>query len=469
MRSRRATLTVALALTLAACGARLTPEQRLAGIGGVGGGAGGGATSGTESGGGPSPEATATTPSGGGGGGPAGGGSGTGGPGGGGAACSTNPGATDVGVTAREIVIATASDVSGVQAALFKSTHEAIRAFAAYVNSQGGICGRLLRPLLLDSRATANDNQAAVKEACDKAFALVGSMSAFDNGGAQTGAQCGIPDLSAITVNGDRALAPNVYPAYPVRPDKFAIGTANYIKEKFPGVIQSAGIVYLDAAVTKSNALQRKRAYETVGFRFREYVAGVVEPNYASIVQRMKNDGIRYVTMVANFQSIQALLDAMDKANWYPEVRDWDSVAYSPAFVTRNNQPFAPANGSLVFLNANIVEEAASNPEMQRYIQWLRRVAPGAKPDYFGLYAWSAGLLFLQAAQAVGPRLTRAAFLGEVRKIHSWTGNGIHAAHDVGNKVMSPCFLYLEIRGGRFVRKDPASGFICDKGGIINT
>ena len=46
---------------------------------------------------------------------------------------------------------------------------------------------------------------------------------------------------------------------------------------------------------------------------------------------------------------------------------------------------------------------------------------------------------------------------------------GLHAAHDIGNKIMSPCFMYLEIRGGKFVRKDPASGFTCNKGGIVNT
>jgi len=30
-------------------------------------------------------------------------------------------------------------------------------------------------------------------------------------------------------------------------------------------------------------------------------------------------------------------------------------------------------------------------------------------------------------------------------------------------------FMYLDIKGSRFVRKDPASGFICNKGGIVNT
>jgi len=306
-----------------------------------------------------------------------------------------------------------------------------------------------------------------VQEACDTSFALVGSMSAFDNGGAAVGESCGIPDVSAITVNGARALAHNVYAVHPIRPDRFAIGTANYIKQKYgTGVITNAAMLYLNAGVTKSNALQRKHAYETVGFRYTYFQeVQVLEPNFSPFVQEMKSKGIRYVNMVSDYQSILRLLRAMDQNDWYPEVRDWDSVAYSPNFAT--NGPWT--EGSLVFTTTNVTEEIASSPEMQLYVSWLNRVAPGARPDYFGFYAWSAGQLFTKVHGAVGPKLTRQGFFTEIRKVHSWDGNGLHVAHDVGNKIQSPCFLYLEIRNAKFVRKDPSSGFICNMGGIINT
>jgi len=337
--------------------------------------------------------------------------------------------------------------------------------------SGGGICGRGIKPLILDTKADSTANNAAVTQACGQAFALVGSMSAFDNGGADAGQRCGIPDLTAITVNGDRERATNVYPIYPIRPDKFAIGTGNYIKEKYPDVIKHAAMVYLNAGVTKSNALQRVKAYESIGFDFgnRIYEVQILEPNYGPYVQKMQDAGVEYVTMVANLQSIQKLLDAMDQADWRPKVRDWDSVAYSPNFVLRNGQPYKPADGSLVFLNTNIAEESAGNAEMQLYMTWLSRVAPGAKPDYFGFYAWSAGRLFQKLASQIGHNLTRPALLAAVKNVHDWTGNGLHVAQNVGGKIMSPCFMYLVVQNGKFIRKDPASGFMCNKGGIINT
>jgi ABC-type branched-subunit amino acid transport system substrate-binding protein len=451
-------------LVLGACGARLTSTQRLAGIGALGGGgtdtgSGGGSGNGTAGGSG----------SGTGAGGP---GTNAGGPGGGGGTTATLPpggngGATDIGVTGNQITLAVASDVTGVQAALFKSTWQAMFAAAAYVNSTGGIYGRGIKILPLDTKADSTANRAAVEDACSKSFALVGSMSAFDNGGAEAGQQCGIPDISAITVNGSRALATNVYPAYPIRPDKLAIGTANYIKDTYgPAVIQNAAMLYLNAGVTKANALQRVKGYQSVGFKF-TYIqeVQVLEANYSPFVQDMKDKGIRYVSMVANYQSVIRLLKAMDQAGWFPTVRDWDSVAYAPAFP----QAGSPTDGSLVFLNTNTVEEKASNPEMQLYIYWLNRVAPGAQPDYFGFYAWSAGRLFQKVATDAGAKLTRKALFEAIKKVHSWDDYGMHAAHDTGDKIMSPCFLYLEVKGGKFVRKHPSSGFECGKGGIVNT
>ena len=93
-----------------------------------------------------------------------------------------NGGATALGVTATTITLSTASDVSGVQPGIFKSSWQAMQALAQYVNSTGGIYGRQIKNLLLDSKADSVANRAAVTQACDQSFALVGSMSAFEIG-----------------------------------------------------------------------------------------------------------------------------------------------------------------------------------------------------------------------------------------------------------------------------------------------
>ena len=464
MSGRRGAAIIAVLLLASACGARLTPSQRAAGVGfsGVGGNSGEGLPSGQATV--PGGIATGATglPS----------GAATSIPGGAVGApppAGGNGGATDIGVTKDSITIASVADVSGVQPGLFKSAWQATTALAAFVNNAGGVYGRALKPLLLDSKADDVANKAAVTEACDKAFAMVGSMSAFDGGGAQKGEECGIPDISAITVNASRSLATNVYPAYPVSPNFYAAGKSNWVKKTFAEATQHAAFIMLNAGVSKTNGRQRIDALTKIGFKF-VYTAEVqvLEANYTPFVEDMKKKGVEYIGMLADYQSIVRLQKAMKQQSWFPLFRDWDSVAYSSNYLSAG----AAVEGSYVFLNTSLFEECLkdcqqTNPEMFEYELWLGRVAPTARPDYFGLYAWSAGRLFVKAITDMGPKLTRKGLLAQLKTIHSWNDFGLHAAHDIGNKRESPCFLYMKVQGGVFKRYYPKSGWDCTSGGLI--
>lgn len=458
MRARAAILLALVALVAGACGARLTEEQRAAGIGAGRGGQG--IDNGDSL---PGPDATGTAlPSVG----PTGGVLPTGGAVPPGVTpvqrCRPSAGgnkSTDTGVTSNQITVAVASDVSGVQSGLFKSTWQAMGALTAFVNSQGGICGRAMKPLFLDTRIDAGANRSAVLEACRKAFALVGSMSALDNGGAEEGQKCGIPDISAITVNGARTRATNNYPAYPVRDDLFMIGPEQYIKEtEGPAVTQHAAMLWLNVGVSRQSALQRMNALKSIGYKF-EYTAqlNVNEANYTPFVLEMEERGIQYVSFVGDYRTLVKLQDSMRQQKYFPKVRDWDSVAYSAGYLSLGGPS---VENSLVFLNnaLGLYKEEQATPEMTLYQSWLARLYPGAKADYFGLYAWSAGRLFVQTATAAGPELTRAKLFAEIKKVHEWTGFGLHAAHDTANKKATHCFLYVVVKNNKFVRLTPQSG-----------
>lgn len=468
---RAAVALVAVAMVAAACGARLTDEQRNAAIGGLAGGAGttgttgtttettggatvlttGGTTTGTATG---SALTTTTT---------------------GGALpqdCAGG-GATDTGVTEDSITVATIANISGIQPGLFKSVHQAMDALAAYVNAPieqgglGGICGRTLKILKIDDKTESVGNRSATLDACKNAFALVGSMSAFDDGGADVVDSCGIPDMTAIPVNPPRAFAKSTYGIYPNRPDLILGGPARWTAERNPGVEQNAAMLYLDAGVTRVNALQRVKAYEKIGWRFvYKQAIQLVETNYTPYVLAMKNHDppVKYVSMVSDYQSIVRVLKAMRQQNWYPEVLDWDSVVYSPGFIKLGGEAIAH---SQFFMNTAMIEEIQANPEMALYQYWLGQVAQGAPIDYFGLYAWSAGRLFAQLAAGIGPELKREKLFQALRKVHAWGGNGLHAEHDVGNHLASKCFLYAKVENGVFVRVAPKAGWMCNEGGLV--
>ncbi len=454
----------ALVMVAAGCGSRLTDDERARAISALtGGGSGdsgaasdpttgttGGGTGGSTSGG-----STSGGSTGGGGGSTGGSTTGGGGQAASGGSCAKATKETDTGATATKLTIATLADISGVQPGLFQSAHQAARAAAAYINSTGGICGRQVDPMLLDSKTDSGGNRAAMLDACSKAFAVAGSMSAFDDGSAKPGQDCGIPDISAITTNAPKYNATNVFPAYPNAGPSIADTSAKYIAKRYPDVIKKAAILWLNQAVTKNNAATRKKVWSTAGFSFiDEAEVQVLEANYTRFVQEMRSRGVQYVTMVADFQNIVRLQKSMKQQNYVPKVRDWDSVAYDPDYLGEPD-----VEGSFIFLNNALIDE--SSPEMNLYKQWLARAAPGAEPDYFGLYAWSAYRLMQKTATTVGPDLTREKFLAALKNTKEWNGNGLHGPHQTGKKLPTVCNVTVQVKGGKFARLHPASGFDC--------
>ncbi|HJP65546.1 MAG TPA: ABC transporter substrate-binding protein [Actinomycetota bacterium] len=378
-------------------------------------------------------------------------------------------GASDVGVSANEIRLGTVSDVTGVVPGIALSTFQGMQAVAAYINSQGGICGRRVTTDLRDDQTTASGNKSATQDACANDFALVGSFSAFDDGGAATVNRMQCPDMSAFTTTAERGAANAYsYPIYPNRPDYFVMASANYLARTHPDVVKNGGIIWLDAGVAAVNARARIDGYSRAGFRFvYQKAAQVLETSYTPFVIDMKQHQppVKFVTMVADGQSIARLLQAMKQQNWYPEVMQFDLQVYTPDFLELAQ---GTAEGAMFWLNTAMFEDSAGNPELRLYQEWLQRVDPGAKPDTFGLFAWSAGRLFQQLATKIGPDLTRAKLMAALATVTAWTGHGLHPPMDIAHRLPSGCEVMGVIRNERYVRQYPGTGFDCRDGGVVH-
>ncbi|HVX22846.1 MAG TPA: ABC transporter substrate-binding protein [Acidimicrobiales bacterium] len=375
-----------------------------------------------------------------------------------------NGGATTVGVTATQITIANIASISGVAPGLTQSAQQAVEAFAAYVNSQGGIYGRTLKVEPFDDQNSSSQNYADAEQACSNAFAMVGNASGFDTGSAQAVDACGIPDVAAENSTTQAGEAADIFAASPGNAHYWPLGAATYLKSKYPTAVQHAAMIYLNVPATQSQAQHEMAAYKSVGFDY-VYTAQVTptEPNYSPYVLQMQQKGVQYVTEYSDASSAARLLQAMQQQNFQPQVVDWYSEEYTPSFV---QQTQGESDGNLVLMATAAYEEAGGNPQMQTFLSWLNRVAPGAKHNIFGIFAWSAGMAFLQAAKAVGPHLTRAALLAQLAQIHTWTGGGLQPKENFGTKVPSQCFSYFSISGSGFARAYPsgAGSYTCNSG-----
>lgn len=492
MRKQRRVLTIAsvllLSLLVAACGSRITPEQRAAVLGNSGGQPGGGvgaagAPSGSASpgagGAGSTVGASGAGADGGGGGGSGGSGSGGSGGGSGGSgnsgnsgdgsldvACEGSGGSTDTGVTGDSITIANISDISGPVPGLFEDAQLAVKAFVSYFNStHGRLCGRALQLETYDSRTDSGGDREATLRACQQAFALVGSMSAFDQGGAEPAADCGIPDIRTASTTKKRQQTPVSFGTKAVYVKEVPAVLPNTLKKRFGNASQKAAYVYLNAQAPRQNYQAFSTAFEKAGFNYiYEQGIDVSEYNYAPYVVEMKQQGVEFVQWLGDAQHGARLAKAMAEQNFEPEAFVMDTTAYTDEFV---NQAGSAADGLVVYTDAALLEEMGSNPEMQRYSKWLAQVAPDAEPTYFGLFAWGAARLFVREAADVGPELTRQALVEEIKGVHEYTGNGLFSPQNVGGKHTAKCQSFIQLQGGEWSRITPDEGYHC--GGLIQT
>jgi ABC-type branched-subunit amino acid transport system substrate-binding protein len=453
MKTRIIALCCALALLASACGSRLSDGELEAGAGTGGGGGTAGADTGSkgDASKGPGIESgddgpkVGSLPV------PCGEGSGT----------PKAPPAGTEGVTADTIKIAVISDKSGQVKVPTASIEESMKAFVKFCNDFGGINGRKLELKPIDSKLFSHLE--ATKEACAAGvFAIVGSGSVTDNQGAQAMVDCGLIEVPAYAVTAAKSLSDNVVMPLPNPTNEFNIGPAKWIKDKYPDAIKKSAILHGDIEAVNVQAARVIEAYKSQGFKFTyDKKTAVIQENYASEVRAMKDKGIKYVTMVSATQEVVKLLHDMKTQGFEPEVVDLGQQYYDPELLAEPG-----AEGALVQLNTVPFEEEEDSKALQAYRAAYEQVGTDVKATSLGVQSFSAGLLFATAVKAAGDDLTRENVLAELRKIDDWDGGGLHFPGHAGTNAVSTCFMYSEVKGGKFVRLHPkkATTFDCKSG-----
>lgn len=365
------------------------------------------------------------------------------------------------GVSADTIKIAVISDRAGQVKVPTISIEESMRAFVGFCNEFGGINGRQLDLITIDSKLF--NHLEATKEACNAGvFAIVGSGSVTDNSGAQAMVDCGLIEVPAYTVTPEKSLSDNLVAPLPNPTSSYNVGPARWVKKEHPKAIKKAAILHGGIEAVDVQAERVIAAYEEEGYVFTyDKRTTVIQESYTSEVKAMKDKGVEYVTIVSATTEAVKLLRDMKTQGFEPEVIDLGQQYYDPDLLKEPG-----AEGALVLLNTVPFEEADDSPALQAYLAAYDKVE-GDKPEpsSLGVQSYSAGLLFATAAKAAGPDLTRETVLAELKKIKKWDGGGLHFEANPGDNAVSSCFMYDVVKGGKFERLHPkkAPEFDCDE------
>jgi ABC-type branched-subunit amino acid transport system substrate-binding protein len=375
--------------------------------------------------------------------------SGTSGGNGGAAAAGVKAGScagfkNQTGITDKTIQIGNSSDISGPVPGLFSSSQQATKAYVAYFNSTSSICGRKLALTNLDSRTDAGADQQAYQKLCESTFAAVGSMSAFDSGGAATAQSCGLPDIRSAAVTATRNACSTCFGAESSGSHEFSNSVPDFFVKNYRDASQKAAFLYLNAGAAAENGKTQQAVEAQRGMKFVYSSAiDVAEFNYGPYVQQMKDKGVRWVQFLGGYQQAVRLAQAMQAASFKPDIFLLDPTAYDAGFVKSGG---SAVEGTVIFIMFTPFE--VNQAEVNRYKQWLQQVAPGANPTFFGLFSWSAAKLFVEQAVALGGQLTRASLVARLKGINNWTAGGAHGPMMIAGKHAPSCIRFLKLTGG---------------------
>jgi len=387
--------------------------------------------------------------------------------------------ATEIGVTAKEIHVATMADVENPFApALFQGARYGAQGAADYINSKaggGGINGRKLVVDFIDSKLNANDARNGVITACDNDFAMVGTAvlfltSAQDLTGCidKQGAKSGLPDMPSFTAGVVESCAPTVFG---VNPPQVHCDTATQTPQEYtsskqggPYFVKKFGKNKLHGLMVFGNdtkdAARGSRAlldsFLSSGIKSDQYVgvsAAAPQSAYTAFVNKMKADNSNVVNIIGGDPALLRSEMQLQGVNLDKVVYQCGCYAASDKYTSN-----AALDGVYIWGYTLPFEEASTNPMMQNFLKYV----PKDKRDAFAVYAWGAVLAFAQAAKATMAKqgvngLTRANFLHDgVTTLTKFDAGGMMGATNIIDKIPTDCSMLLQLKNQKYVRVFPS-------------
>lgn len=364
------------------------------------------------------------------------------------------PGLSDT--TVRIAVIAD-SGTGGVAEDLFRDAWSGTLAWASAVNDAGGLDGRQVEVLTLDSRLF--NHEGVLRAVCQgDFFAIVGSQSLGDYEGAELlGTEdCNIADFVGNVHGERRADSPNTFVPNPILNEVRQAGPARWLIEEFPEASQSVALFHFDE-LRLANETERLREM-LVGEGMdvvqidTEFEEGVSE----RILRRWDEFDAQALVWNADPDRLIDLLRELAEVDASPTFALCELGCYSEQFLQRGG---AAVEGVYTWIPHRPFDSPNAANELLSYRFWLKETAPELGWSEIGLESWMAGRLFEEAFNrllVVNPNAPkRSELITVANSIDAFTARDILPFTDPGGRVPTPCFALMVVREGRWVQEFP--------------
>jgi ABC-type branched-subunit amino acid transport system substrate-binding protein len=365
------------------------------------------------------------------------------------------------GVTATTVTVGQVDDLTAPLPGLFKGAEDGTQAYFDYINSTGGVNGRMIKLDAQDSAYSDGTVAGATQAQIKNDFALVGGFSLDDAAEEPFVKSARMPDV-AYPLDSGLSNLPTAYSPVPNNDNDFPVTIFKLLKEKFPTAVKHVGIIWSNATPSTGEAEKAfERGLKSQGFKI-VYDAGFApsQSSFLPNVLTMKSRGVQmFLSQALPDAYASTVAEEMQQQNFHPI--NVESDAYSANLVKDGGPAVSKMYieiGYVLYLGAD-----ANLPAVKLYTKWMKTADPTANFELQSLFGWASAQLFVQGLRNAGSTPTRASLEAALDKIRKFNASGLLATSDPAQNVPGSCIVLAQVRNGKIVRVPPTpkSGFFC--------
>ena len=360
------------------------------------------------------------------------------------------------GVTDSTITVGNISSLSGPIPGLGASAVGATRAYVAYLNANGGVCGRQVELKSADDGTDNGTFRSVLTQMAPTVLGLVGQDGGGDAGGADIVEQQQIPVVTTAfsTQFQDVSTVFDINP--PFKDTSRSIGKYRWLHDQG---VQTAALVYVAVDQSRDQIeLTEKPLMQAAGIQIvSEQPLPLSTLNYDSAARTVANSGADYLLFLGGYEQNAGMATSMQGTGYHLKFADYFTT-YGTNFI---DQAGSAAEGAISFAFALPVEDGGQNPEQAKFLEWMGQVSPDVALDVFADEAWASSKAFFDALTQLDGPITRDALVQKLRTFTAYDADGFYGKINLGGKDNFGCYVGMQVVDGAWRRLVPADGFLC--------
>ncbi len=366
------------------------------------------------------------------------------------------------GVTANSVTVGQVDDLSSPIPGLFKGAEDGTKAYFAYINSLGGVNGRMLKLDAEDSTFQGGEVATETGAQIRTEFALVGGFSLLDSAEEPLINIAHVPDVG-FSLSPSLASDPYLYSPLPNPDSYYPLNLFLYLKSKYPQAVKKVGIIWENAtASTAAAETAVEAAMKAAGWKIvYDHGVGPFDTNFLPDIISMKAKGVKLFFSTELPDNYAATLAKQFQQQNF-KAMNVEGAAYSAQLLSlagsaANNMYIE--QGYALYLG----QDAKTVPAVGLFDKWMKKVDSKPNFEIESVYGWASAELFAQALKEAGNPPTRAGLIKALNKVTFFDAGGLVPPSDPAKAIPSGCFLLAQVQNGKIKRvaPTPSTGFYC--------